>query len=115
MAVYANLVLDQGSDFSVVIQYLDSAGSSIDLNGYQARSKMRRSYYSANATTLTTYISDANNGNVSLSLNANATANLKIGRYVFDVEIFANTTYTVNRIVEGTILVMPEATKWQYL
>lgn len=108
MAVTSNLVIDQGSDFNVVLRYLDDAGVPVDLTGCQARAKMRRSYYSANATTISTNISDAVNGNVTLSLIANVTANLKIGRHVYDVEIVQNTTYSVTRIVEGIITVMPE-------
>jgi len=108
MAVTSNLVIDQGSDFSVVLRYLDDAGTPVNLTDHQARAKMRRSYYSANATTISTNISDAANGNVTLSLIANVTANLKVGRHVYDVEIVQNTTYTVTRIVEGIITVMPE-------
>ena len=111
MAVTSNLVIDQGSDLSIVIRYLDDDGTAIDLTGHQARSKMRRSYYSANATTFAATISDASNGNVTLTLDANTTANLKAGRYVYDVEVVANATYTVTRIVEGTITVMPEVSR----
>ena len=101
MAVASNLVIDQGSDFSVVIRYIDDDGAAVDLTGYQARSKMRRSYYSANATTFGANISDAANGNVTLTLDSNTTSNLKAGRYVYDVEVVANATYTVTRIVEA--------------
>jgi hypothetical protein len=111
MADYSNLVLDQGSNFTILFRYLDDDGNPIDLTGYHARSQMRRSYYSANATTFSTNISDSANGNVTLSLNANTTANLKIGRYVYDVEVVENATYTVTRIKEGIITVMPEVTK----
>lgn len=111
MAVYSNLVLDQGTDFTVTIRYLDSDGNAIDLTGYQARCKMRRSYYSSNATTLGASITSPTDGNVTLSLNANTTSNLKIGRYVYDVEVVENSTYTVSRIVEGIITVMPEVSR----
>jgi len=111
MAVTSNLVIDQGSDFNIVLRYLDDEGTAVDLTGYQARSKMRRSYYSANATTFGVSITDPANGNVTITLDSNTTANLKAGRYVYDVEVVANATYTVTRIVEGTITVMPEVTK----
>jgi hypothetical protein len=111
MAVTSNLVLDQGSSFSVVVRYINNDGTAVDLTGYQARSQMRRSYYSANATTLGADISDAANGNVTLTLNANTTANIKAGRYLYDVEVVENATYTVTRIIEGIITVLPEVTK----
>ena len=111
MAVVCNLFIDQGSDFFVLLRYLNDDGTAIDLTGHQARSQMRRSYYSANATTLSTSITDPINGNVVISLNANTTANLKAGRYVYDVEVVENATYTVTRIIEGIITVMPEVSR----
>ena len=111
MAVVCNLFIDQGSNFFVLLRYLNDDGTAIDLTGHQARSQMRRSYYSANATTFTTTIASAINGNVTLELNANTTANLKAGRYIYDVEIVESNTYTVTRIIEGIITVMPEVTR----
>jgi len=111
MAVISNLVLDQGTNFEIIVRYLNDDGTAIDLTGYQARSQMRRSYYSTTATNLIANISSPTNGNVTLSLNANTTANLKVGRYLYDVEVVENATYTVSRIVEGIITVMPEVTK----
>jgi len=109
MAVTSNLVLDQGSDFSITINYNNEDGSSKNLSGYTARSQMRRSYYSTTATTLTANISDASNGEITLSLAANTTANLKAGRYVYDLEVV--TGNSVVRVVEGIITVLPEVTK----
>lgn len=111
MAVISNLVIDQGTDFNVTIRYLNDDATAIDLTGYQARSQMRRSYYSTTATTIAANISNPTDGNVTLILNANTTANLKVGRYLYDVEVVENTTYTVSRIIEGIITVMPEVTK----
>jgi len=109
MAVTSNLVLDQGSDFTITINYNNEDGSSKDLSGYSARSQMRRSYYSTSAVTLTANISDSSNGEITLSLAANTTANLKAGRYVYDLEVF--TGASVTRVVEGIITVLPEVTK----
>jgi hypothetical protein len=39
------------------------------------------------------------------------TANVKAGRYVYDLELVNSNTLTVERVVEGIITVYPEATK----
>jgi hypothetical protein len=69
---------------------------------------MRRSFYSANAITFSATIVDAANGNVQISLTAAETANIKDGRYVYDIEATNNTT--VKRIIEGLITVYPGVT-----
>ena len=109
MAVVSNLILEQGATFSVTIGYNDASGSPVDLSGYTTRSQMRKSYYSTTATTLTANISDASNGEINLSLTATETANVKAGRYLYDVEIV--TGNTVTRVVEGIVTVMPEITR----
>jgi hypothetical protein len=108
MARTKNLSLDQGVTFSEYIYYLD-VKTPISLSGYNVRSQMRRSYYSANAISFTTSVTDASNGAVQLSLESNITANLIPGRYVYDVEGY--TGNIVIRISEGIVTVNPGVTK----
>jgi len=110
MAVTSNLILDQGSDFSVTINYNNDDGSPKDLTGYTARSQMRRSYYSIANTSFTANISDAQNGEITISLLSNVSANVKAGRYVYDLEVVSNTN-VVTRVIEGIVTVMPEVTR----
>jgi len=109
MAATKNLVIDQGATFSANIQYLDNSKNPISLAGYDINSQMRRSYYSANAVSLTANITNATTGNINLSLTATQTSNLVPVRYVYDVE--ANIGSTVLRIVEGIITVNPGVTR----
>ena len=88
MKRYKDLILDQGTTFSEHILYQDRAKNSIDITGFTPRAKMRRSYYSSNAITFTTTIKSNISGNVEISLSHNETANLKAGRYVYDIELF---------------------------
>ena len=108
MASTKNLVIDKGTTFTEYINYLDNNKNPISLQSYTIAGQMRRSFYTANAVTFTTSIIDAANGNVSISLTASETANLKDGRYVYDVEATSNTT--VKRIVEGLVTVYPGVT-----
>ena len=111
MSRYLDLTLDQGATFTQKVNYIDSNKANISLAGYNARAQMRRSQYSANAISITATVSDANNGEITLSLAANATANLKAGRWLYDIEANTANNATVVRIREGVITVMPEVTR----
>ena len=108
MANTKNIDIDQGTTFTDYVRYLDNNNAGISLADYIVSSQMRRSYYSANAITITASIVDSANGNVQISLSADITANIKAGRYVYDVEAKSNTK--VARVVEGIITVYPGVT-----
>lgn len=110
MAAISNLAIDQGTTFSVTFTVNDDTGSARDLNGYEARSQLRRSYYTTSNTAFTANITDPTGGLVNLGLTSSQTSGLKAGRYVYDVELVAPGG-TVERIVEGIITIYPEATK----
>ena len=109
MASYSNLVVEQGATFTASVILNDNTGSAQNLQGYTANSQMRKSYYSSNATTFTAVISDAANGEITISLTAAESANVKAGRYVYDL-IVSNTVVTT-RVVEGIVTVYPEVTR----
>lgn len=113
MAAYVELYMDQGATFSNIITITDDlTNAEIDIAGYTITSQMRRSYYSANATAnLTCTISNVVTGQVTLSLTAGQTANIKAGRYLFDVNLRMNSSNTVIRLLEGIITVTPRITK----
>jgi len=109
MATKSNLVIDQGSTYSVVLDLTDENGDAIDLVGYTANSQIRKWYTSSTpAATFTTSI-NASSGELQLSLTANQTSNLVAGRYVYDVELDNNGV--ISRIVEGIVTVTPQVTK----
>lgn len=109
MAVTSNLVIDQGANFTVTINYSDDTGVPNNLTGYTARAQMRKSYYSANSISFTSTVTDAANGEISLSMTAANTSNVKPGRYVYDVTVGLGTN--VLRIVEGIVTVLPGVTR----
>lgn len=110
MASVSNLFVDQGSNATVTIVVTDSTGSARNLTGYTGRGQLKRSYYSTTNTTFTVTINNPAEGEVVLSLTADQTANLKNGRYVYDVELVSN-SFSIERIVEGIVTVYPEVTK----
>jgi hypothetical protein len=112
MAAYVELIVDQGATFNNVINLADDISNiNVNVSGYTIRSQMRRSYYSANATAnITCTITNASQGEITMRLDANTTANIKAGRYLFDLET-VDTLGTVSRVLEGIITVTPGITR----
>ena len=110
MATVYNLAIDQGSDFTTTIQVSDDTGTERNLSGYLVRGQLRRSYGSASNVTFSSNISAISTGEITIALSSVTTANLKYGRYVYDVELYTNTG-NVERILEGIVTVFPEVTK----
>ena len=111
MASISNLTIDQGTTYSVTITVNDDTGSARNLTGYTGRSQMRRSYYTSANTAFTVSVTNPANGEISITLTAAQTANVKAGRYVYDLELVNSNTTTVERVVEGIVTVYPEVTR----
>jgi len=108
---YAELTVDQGSTFESTIDLVSDDGAVINVAGYVFTGQLRKSYYSANATAnLTLTILNAANGNVKVSISAANTANIKAGRYLYDIKM-RDTSNTVTRLVEGVITITPQVTR----
>lgn len=111
MAAFVELYIDQGTNFNNVINITDDVtNAAVNISGYTAISQMRRSYYSANiSANITCTITDAANGELTMSMTAANTANIKAGRYVFDLKVIDNDV--TSRILEGIINITPQVTK----
>lgn len=109
MAIKANLLIDQGTDYVTSINLTDSDGNVVDLSGYTANGQIRKTYSSSNAVNFGLSLEEAN-GVVRLSLTDSQTANLTAGRYVYDVIVTSSANVT-SRIVEGIVTVTPRVTK----
>lgn len=112
-AGYQELFLEQGSSFNTTIILDDVYGNSYNLFNYSAASEMRKSYYSTNATAVFDTVVTPLSGQITLSLDSPATANIKPGRYVYDLVIYSNTDAANNtiRVLEGIINVTPRVTR----
>lgn len=115
MATIRNILIDQGSTFSISIQLTDSDKNPFDLTGYDARSQMRKSYGSITKVEFTTSTGiDPTLGEITISLTDTQTSTLRAGRYVYDVEILTEVQsgLSVTRVLEGIITVTPEVTRY---
>lgn len=111
MAAYSELTLDQGADYAGHIVLTEDDGTPIDVTGSTFVAQIRKSYYSANVSAnLVMTITDAANGNVRLSLDAANTANIKAGRYLYDIKR-TDANNAVTRLVEGIITVTPQVSQ----
>lgn len=112
MASYVELFIDQGTTFNNIINLTDdTTNTPINIYGYSVSSQIRRSYYSANITAnITCTTSNTSNGEITMSITAANTSNIKPGRYVFDVKT-TDTSNTVSRVLEGIITVNPSVTR----
>lgn len=110
MAIKGNIVIDQGSDFSVTINVENSDDDTItDLTGYIGNAQMRRHY-----TSLTSYVFNVSIsptlGAVTMAMNAANTAAIPAGRYVYDCEL-TDEFNKVTRLIEGIVTVTPQVTR----
>lgn len=110
MATKANLVIDQGTSYSVTLNLTDENGDAINLINYSANSQIRKWYSSSNSVAFATSL-DITEGTVTLTLTANQTNILKAGRYVYDVELYDTSSNTYSRILEGIVTVTPQVTR----
>lgn len=107
MATYAELIVDQGSTFSTILNLTDDTTNlPINVSGFIINANIKKSYYSSNNTAaFTCTINDAGNGNVQITLSSSVTENIKAGRYVYDVK--TNSQNTITRVVEGILTITP--------
>lgn len=113
MSEYVEFYIDQGTDFGTVINLNDDdTNMAQNVSGYVVTGKLKRSLVSANAAeTFLCEITDAANGEISISLAAANTANLKPGNYFYDIKVRDNNVNAVTRLIEGIIIVTPAITK----
>jgi hypothetical protein len=109
MAGYVPLEIEAYSSFSRIITIKQADGSAQNLSGFTVTSQMRKSPYSLTAITLNLYLSDASNGEITMSESAANTGNIAPGRYLYDV-ISTSSGGLVQRLLEGIVVVNPGIT-----
>lgn len=112
MASYTELMIDQGSNFDLTIYIVDErTNQRANLAGYTIRSSLKRNFQAANTyAAFTTQVVNGAEGIITISLDAQSTAAIKAGRYMYDVEAEDNDG-RVTRLLEGTATITPEVTR----
>jgi len=111
MAIKANIVIDQGSDFTAEIQLLDSDGDPYDLSNHTITGSMRKNYASSTAVDFVcTPRQDPTTGFMFVSLDNTVTEDIEPGRYLYDV-VVEDAIGTRTRVVEGIATITPGITR----
>lgn len=111
MAQFIELDVDQGTDFSYDLDLTDDFGSPINVTNYIFSSALKKSYDSTlNTASFIIQVVSQANGNLRFTLSSSVTANIKAGRYLFDVKQ-TDSGNTTTRILEGIIRINPQITR----
>ena len=111
-----NFTIDQGADVAIELHLVDKNDAVKNIDGHTVTAKLKKNYNSTDSDTtdFTTIISNGSTGVATLSLTNTQTDALKVGRYVYDVELsFVDSAGATirERILEGRIQVTPSVTK----
>lgn len=108
---YVELTADQGTSFESRLDLTNDDGTAINVTDYVFLSQIRKSYYSNTPTAnITITVDDANNGVIRMSMDPSVTANIKAGRYVYDLKMTSANNVTT-RVIEGVITVTPQVSR----
>jgi len=110
MSEYVELYIDQGADYSTTITIQDDVTNLFtNVSGYVITSNLKRSLLSQSISgQFSCSVTDASNGEITLSMTEANTANLHIGTHMFDIKVIVGSS--VSRLVEGIIIVVPAIT-----
>jgi hypothetical protein len=111
MAVYSDLSIDQGADFSAEIVVEDITGTVADLTGFTGAGQIRKTYSSSTAVNFGVTVTNAGGGVITVTLTNTQTNAMKAGRYVYDVEITKTSNGEKTRVVEGQVTINPGVTQ----
>lgn len=112
-AVYVNnLVVNTGADFNQTFTLeATETNSVLNLTGYTVASKMRKWSGSSSSTPfISTILSPQSSGKISIGLTSGQTAELKPGRYIYDI-VITDVDNVKSRVIEGMVLVREGATR----
>jgi hypothetical protein len=108
-AITINIVIEKNTDFFAKFTIKNFDGSYLNLTGYSAQAKMKKSYYTSNSVVLNVAFVDRVKGIISLSMPAATTATLDPKRYVYDI-VLTSPSSVKTRVVEGIATVTPGVT-----
>ena len=115
MADTYNILIDQGSTYTLALTYKDSAGVPINLTGYTAAMQLRKTVNSATATLSLSspsfgIVITGATGLIDITITATQSRDLVADIYVYDLEITSGSG-VVTRLIEGSAVVSAEVTR----
>lgn len=99
------ITINQKASFEATMRLKSkSSNTPIDLTGYTVAGKIKPEYTSNTEISFSTVITDAANGEINFSLNANQTSAMSANKYVYDI-VITNGSGFKTRVLEGPILI----------
>jgi hypothetical protein len=113
-----NIIIEQGSVFTLPLVWKDALGVPISVAGYKARMQIRKAFKSPDPP-LISLTSDAGDivlggalGTITAKIIAENTAALEIKQGVYDLELVPPSGEDdAFRFIEGVVIVTPEVTR----
>lgn len=111
MAAYiSNIIIHTSVDFEQTFILSNEDDTIINLTNYDAESKIKRHSASNSAVSFNISFPDRKNGKVRISLSRTETAQLRPGRYYYDLMLIDENEKR-RRVVEGEVFVKTAVTR----
>jgi hypothetical protein len=107
MGSKANIYIDQGTDFRITLEMFDGDDDDLVIGTFSFFADLRKMYSSKRAAE---FVVEKNENDITLVLEADVTANLKPGKYEYDV-LMRKSSGEMSKIVEGLAIVIPTITE----
>ena len=107
MGSKANIYIDQGTDFRITLEMFDGDDDDLVINTFSFFADLRKMYSSKRAAE---FVVEKNENDITLVLEADVTANLRPGKYEYDV-LIRKSSGEMSKIVEGLAIVIPTITE----
>lgn len=111
MATYANLYIDQGSDYETSVVLEDSAGDPLVLDDLEFEGQIRRTPQSDTAYDFEIVKSTGTVGGITVKLNQNTSSSMYSGRYVYDIFAVDQGFGTRFKVLEGIVEIIAQVTR----
>lgn len=106
-----DLFLEKGTTFNAILNLIDDNNASINLVGYYVYSQAKKSYFASDyVVNFDIGIIEACNGIISITTDAETTANITSTQLHYDVMI-EDDSNNVTRVLKGQIFVYPSVTR----
>jgi len=109
LATVANIFIDQGSDYSAIVNVVGSNGQPIDLTGYTVEAQIRKFHGSSAEYCFNATVADAAAGKVRLRLTATESQAMLPGRWLYDVRVISPANIK-RRVIEGVVQLVAQIT-----
>ena len=107
MGSKANIYIDQGTDFRITLEMFDGDDDDLVISTFSFFADLRKMYSSQRAAE---FVVEKNENDITLVLEADVTANLRPGKYEYDV-LMRKSSGEMSKIVEGLAIVIPTITE----